>query len=296
MELIFLGTSCMQPTKQRNHPGVLLLYKGEGILFDCGEGTQRQLRCAGIKPSVITKILITHWHGDHVLGLPGLMQTLGASGYSGKLQIYGPKGTAKNVETLRRLFAGKDTIDYVAQDVASGEIVKADEYSISAEALKHTIPCVGFAFSEHEKRKIVMARVKQLKIPQGPLLGKLQRGEKITHLGKVIRPDDVSSISPGRKIAYATDTRPCSGVVKLGKHADILILESTYSSELAEKAREHSHMTAKEAAQLANEAQAKKLYLVHFSPRYKNAQVLEEDARDIFDNTQAAEDFLRVKL
>ncbi|HLC19912.1 MAG TPA: ribonuclease Z [Candidatus Nanoarchaeia archaeon] len=296
MELIFLGTSCMQPTKQRNHPGVLLLYKGEGILFDCGEGTQRQLRCAGVKPPIITKILLSHWHGDHVLGLPGLMQTLGASGYSGTLHIYGPKGTTKNVDILRKLFAGKDTIDYVAHDVVSGEIVKTDDYIICAEQLKHTIPCIGFAFVETEKRKIIMAKIKQLKIPDGPLIGKLQRGEKISHLGKTIHPDDVSSVTQGRRIAYATDTRPCSNVVKLGKHADVLILESTYASDLADKAQEHSHMTAKEAAQLANDAQAKKLYLVHFSPRYKNAQVLEEDARDVFDNTEAAEDLMHVKL
>src|SRR3989344_7740762 len=296
MELIFLGTSCMQPTKQRNHPGVLLIYKGEGLLFDCGEGIQRQLRCAGIKPTVITKIFITHWHGDHVLGLPGLIQTLGASEYAGTLHVYGPEGTKKNLEMLKKIFAGKDTVSCEVHDVARGEIVHVDDYSVHAEELKHTITCLGYAFVETDKRKMLMGKVKQLKIPEGPLLGKLQRGESIMHNGKKVSPQDVSTLVTGRRIAYATDTRPCSAIVKLAQHADILILESTYASDLADKAKEHSHLTAKEAAQLANDAQAKKLYLMHFSPRYKNGQQLEEDARDIFDNTEAAEDFMKVKL
>jgi len=294
MEIVFLGTSAMQPTKERNHPGIFLQYKGQGILFDCGEGIQRQLRIAGIKLTSITKIFITHWHGDHVLGLPGLIQSMGASEYTGTLQIYGPRGTRKNLETLNGLFAGKEVVDYVAHDVERGTIVDEDDYSVEAEEMKHGTPCLGYAFVEKDSRRILMDKVKKLKITEGPIIGQLQHGEKVKVNGKVISPDDVSVIVPGRKVAYATDTRPCNGLLKLAKHADVLLLESTYKSDMLDKAKEHMHMTAKEAAQVANQAEVKKLYLVHFSQRYKNVQELEEDARDIFDNTEAAEDFMRV--
>jgi ribonuclease Z len=295
MEIIFLGTSCMYPTKTRNHPGVLVLYKGEGLLFDCGEGIQRQLKVAGIKPTVVTKIFISHWHGDHVLGLPGLVQTASSIEGTQPIQVYGPHGTKKNVAALKKIF-GNDSVNCDAHDVKKGRIVNERGYVIETAEMKHTAPCVGYVFIEKDRRKMNLRKVKKMMIPTGPLLGKLQRGEKIKHNGKTIKPDEVSVVVPGRRIAYATDTRPCNGIIRLGKDADVLILESTYKSDLADKAKEYKHLTAKEAASLANEARAKRLFLLHFSPRYKNGQELEEDARDIFDNTEAAEDFMRIKL
>ena len=298
MEIIFLGTSCMQPTKERNHPGILITYKGEGLLFDCGEGIQRQLRCAGIKPTIITKIFITHWHGDHVLGLPGLLQTLSASERSewSRIDIYGPRGTKKYMDLSLLAFATKELLPLEVHEVKKGVILKTEEYSISAEELVHSAPCVGFAFVEHDKRKVNMREVKKLKLPEGPLLGALQRGETVMHNGKKVRPEDVTETIKGRKIAYATDTRPCDGILRLGKEADVLILESTYLSDLQDKAKEYLHMTAAEAALLANQAQAKKLVLTHFSPRYKKVQDIEEEARGIFDNSIVAHDFMKIGL
>lgn len=288
----------MQPTKERNHPGVLLLYKGEGLLFDCGEGIQRQLRCAGIKPNIVKKIFITHWHGDHVLGLPGLLQTISAAERKeeGKLELYGPKGTKKYVAMMLQAFASKDVLPLEVHEVGKGVAFHGEEYSILSEELSHSTPCVGFAFVENDKRKVNMNDVKRLKIPEGPLLGALQRGEKIQLNGKTIRPDDITTLIKGRRITYATDTRPCDGILRLARNADVLILESTYMSDFQDKAKEYMHMTASEAALLANQSGAKRLVLTHFSPRYKNIKDLEEEARDVFDNSVVAEDFMRIEL
>jgi len=296
MELVFLGTSCMKPTKERNHPGMLLLHKGQGILFDCGEGIQRQLQVAGIRPTVIRKILISHWHGDHVLGLPGLLQTLSASGYEGTLEVYGPKGTKKFIDYMGKAFASKDMLDFKVIEVKPGLICDEKEFVLESDDLVHSAPCVGYSFIEKDRRKVKLREVKKLGIPVGPILGKLQNGETVSYKGKKIKPDDVTDVVKGRKIAYVTDTRPCDGALSLAKDADILVMEATYKSGMEEKAKEYFHVTAKEAALVANQANVKQLILTHFSTRYKNPLELEEDARDVFDNTRAAEDFMRVKL
>jgi len=296
MEIIFLGTACMQPTKKRNHPGILLLYKGDGLLFDCGEGIQRQLKIAGIRPTKITKIFLTHWDGDHFFGLPGLLQTMQAAGYDHTLELYGPKGTREMFELLKKLMGRKFLLEVKVSEVKKGTIVQEEDYEIHADELKHTSPCVGFAFAERNKRKMLMSVLKKLGVPEGPLVGKLQEGKKIIHQGREVAPDQVSKVIPGRKIVYATDTRPCAGLLRLAEGADILILESTFKSDLEEKAKEFMHLTAREAGQIANEAHVKKLFLTHFSQRYKDVSELEEDARDVFDNTQAAEDFMKIKI
>lgn len=296
MELVFLGTSGMQPTKERNHPGLLLTYEGEGLLFDCGEGIQRQLRVAEIKPTIIRKIFISHWHGDHVLGLPGLLQTLSASGYEGKIDLYGPKGTKKFMGAMHEAFASKDLIDVVIHEVMKGMICDGADYMVIADELHHSAPCVGYAFCEKNKRKIVMARARKFGLSAGPLIGKLQGGEEITHKGVLIRPDDVSTVVRGRKIAYVTDTRPCSGAVRLAYRADILVIESTYRTDMKEKAEEYLHLTAEEAALIANQAEVKQLILTHFSMRYKDSSEIEDDARVVFDRCRVAYDLMRVRL
>ncbi|MBN2112208.1 MBL fold metallo-hydrolase, partial [Candidatus Woesearchaeota archaeon] len=139
MEIVFLGTSCMVPTKERNHSAFFLSYKAEGILFDCGEGTQRQLKIAGIKPQKVTKILLTHWHGDHVLGLPGLIQTLGASEYSKTLEIYGPKGTSKHIKAMFEAFVFDKPFEMKVKEVAGGKFFENADFILEAKPLKHGI-------------------------------------------------------------------------------------------------------------------------------------------------------------
>ncbi|MFC1801727.1 ribonuclease Z [Nanoarchaeota archaeon] len=296
MQIQFLGTGCMMPTKTRNLAGVLLSFKSENILFDCGEGTQRQLKIAGVKPSRITKILISHWHGDHVLGLPGLLQTFSASEYSGVLEIYGPKGSKKFFENMMKGFAVKEIVEYKLIEVGEGKFFENNDFYLEALPMKHSAPCLGFSFVEKDRRRIEIKKAKKLGLDEGVLLGKLQNGKTITVKGKKIKPNDVSYVVEGKKVVYITDTEPCGNAVKLARGADLLVMESTYSSDLQAKADEYGHLTAKDTGMIANRAGVKKLVLTHFSQRYKNAKVLEEDARQVFDNTEAAEDFMKIKL
>ena len=296
MQLTFLGTSSMVPTKERNQIAVFLSYGAEGILFDCGEGTQRQFKIAGISLQKVTKILLSHWHGDHVLGLPGLMQTLSSTDYNGTLEIYGPSGTKKRMEKMFEAFVFDKKLDFKVEEIKSGKFFENNDFEIESYELEHGIETLGFKFMEKDKRKVDMKKIKKLGIPEGPLIGKLQQGHSIEHNGKKINPEDVTDIEQGKKIAYVTDTILCKGCYETAQDADILICEATYASKLIDKSEAYGHMTAKQAGQLANKANAKQLILIHFSARYKNTQELEEDARNVFDNVICAKDFMSIDL
>ena len=296
MQLTFLGTSSMVPTKERNQTAVFLSYDTGGILFDCGEGTQRQFKIAGIPLSKVTKILLSHWHGDHVLGLPGLMQTLSSTDYTGTLEIYGPVGTKKRIEKMFEAFVFDKKLDFKVEEVKSGKFFENEDFILESYPLEHGIETLGFKFIEKDKRKVDMKKIKKLGIPEGPLIGKLQQGNSIEHSGKKINPDDVTYLESGKKVAYVTDTVLCAGCYKTAEDADLLICEATYSSKLSDKGEEYGHMTAKQAGQLANKANAKQLVLIHFSARYKNTQELEEDARNVFDNVICAKDFMKIDI
>ena len=296
MQITFLGTSSMVPTKERNQIAVFLSYGSEGILFDCGEGTQRQFKIAGISLTKVTKILISHWHGDHVLGLPGLMQTLSSLDYNGTLEIYGPEGTKKRIEKMSEAFVFDKRLDFKVNEVKKGIFFENNDFELEAYSLEHGIEIVGYSFIEKDKRKIDMKKVKKFGIPEGPLIGKLQQGKSIEHNNKKINADDVTYIEKGKKLSFITDTVLCDNCYKLAEGADLLICEATYSSKLTDKSEDYGHMTAKHAAQIANKANVKQLVLIHFSARYKNTQELEEDARDVFDNVICAKDFMKIEL
>lgn len=296
MQITFLGTSSMVPTKERNQIAVFLSYGTEGILFDCGEGTQRQFKIAGISLTKTTKILISHWHGDHVLGLPGLIQTLSSMDYAGRLEIYGPVGTKKRMEKMFEAFVFDKRLDFAVKEIKNGIFFESNEFQIEAYPLEHGIETLGYRFVEKDRRKVDMKKARKLGIPEGPLLGRLQQGKTIELNGKKIEPDDATYIENGKKIAYITDTVLCDNCYRIAEDADLLICEATYSSKLVGKSEEYGHMTAKQAAQAANKANAKQLVLIHFSARYKNTQELEEDARDLFDNVICANDFMKIEL
>ncbi|MBI4440262.1 ribonuclease Z [Candidatus Woesearchaeota archaeon] len=296
MEIIFLGTSSMVPTKERNHSSLLIIHEGDGTLVDCGEGTQRQLKIAGIKPSVISRILISHWHGDHVFGLPGLISTLSATDYNRPLEIYGPKDTPKRLELMEKAFVFDRKIELRIKEVEKGIIVDAERFYIETLPLEHNISCLGYNFIEKDRRRINLKEAKKIGIPEGPLLGRLQDGKEIEFRGKRVKPDDITTIVRGKKITVIADTIPTANATILAQDADVLICESTYASDMEDKAELHSHMTAKQAAQIANVANVKKLFLTHFSARYTSPNILEEDAKDIFSNTEAAHDFKRIRL
>ena len=217
MQITFLGTSSMVPTKDRNHSAVFLSYGTEGILFDCGEGTQRQFKIAGISLTKTTKILLTHWHGDHVLGLPGLMQTLSSLEYNQKLNIYGPKDTKKRIESMFEAFIFDKKLDFEVHEVREGKFFENEDFVLEAYQLEHGIEILGFKFVEKDKRKVDMKKAKKLGLEEGPSIGKLQSGHSIEHNGKKIMPDDVSYTEKGKVVAYVTDTLLCEGCYKTAK-------------------------------------------------------------------------------
>ena len=295
MEIVFLGTSSMVPTKERNQSGVFLRYGTHGLLFDCGEGIQRQFKVAGLKITSVTKVIITHWHGDHVLGLPGLVQTLSAVDSQKSLEIYGPKGTKERIEHLFKAFVFDKDIDLKVVEVSEGKFFDSGEFTLEALPMEHGIETLGYSFVEKDRRRVIQKKLDALKI-SGPLVGRLQIGETISIGGKTIRPEDVSVIEKGKKIAYITDTKLNENCFTLAHGADILICESTYGSKLEGKGEEYNHMTASHAAQIASRAGVGRLYLTHFSARYKDISELEEEARESFPETVAASDFLKIKV
>ncbi|MEM3449964.1 MAG: ribonuclease Z [Candidatus Woesearchaeota archaeon] len=295
-EITFLGTSSMVPTRDRNHSAFFLSFKEEGILFDCGEGTQRQLKIAGINPNRITKILISHWHGDHTLGIPGLLQTMAANNYEKKLRIFGPPGTKKNIKMLFSIFDFINKIDVEVTDIRKIKFYESEDYILEAHPLEHRIPCLGFRFVERDVRKVDVERAKKLGIPEGPLLGKLQAGKSIILNGKKILPSQVTHIRKGRILGYISDTGLCDNCLKIAENADILISEATFESRLDEKAYEYTHLTAKDSATIAASAGSKKLILTHFSQRYADITPILEEAKLYFPNSSCAHDFMKVQF
>ena len=287
----------MAPTKDRNHSGMLLTYLGENILFDCGEGIQRQLKIADISIPKITRILISHWHGDHVLGLPGLMQTMSSTDYHGTLKIYGPKGTKKNIDDLHKVFVTDKMIDFEVHEIKDGQkIIDTQNFEINAYSLDHGIECFGFKVIEKDKRKINTSYLSKIGVPEGPIMGKLQIGQDVEYKGKKIKADDATTLVSGRILGIINDTAFSSNCIKIAENCDVLISEAAYDSSLEDKAEEYKHMTAKQAALLASQNNVKKLILTHYSQRYKNTDIILDDAKQVFQNTLAAHDFMKVKM
>ena len=290
----------MIPTKERNNSGIFISCGTEGILVDCGENIQRQLMIKGISLSKVTKILITHWHGDHVLGIFGLIQSLGSYKHGAKLEIYGPKGTKERIKVGLKIFPSQAQKDIIlsVHDILKGKenIIETPDFIINALPLTHTIPIFGYTLIERDKRRIKILQIKKLGIPDGPLLGKLQKGEDITWKNKIVKSDKLTSLIKGKKLAFVLDTGLTQNCYNLAKDADLLICESTLDSSLAEKAEARFHLTSKQAALIAKNSNVKKLILTHFSPRYKDVKILEKEAKTIFKNTIAAKDFMTIEI
>jgi len=277
LKLIFLGTSEATPSAKRNQTAIWLNYKNETLLIDCGEGVQRQLKIAGLSPCKLTRILITHWHGDHVLGLPGLIQTLALNNYSKQLHLYGPKGTTKFFSRLMSLFEPIKPLQVKINEIKqNGKILETPDFAIYAYYLKHSAPCLGYVFKEKTRRKILIEKIKKLGIPEGPLIGKLQRGKSIRFKGKLIKPNQVSYQIKGRHIGFILDTLPCKTCLLIAKDADLLITECTFSRQHADLAKERYHLSTQDLASILVKARPKKVYLLHVSQRYLNKETLIE--------------------
>ncbi len=295
MKITFLGTSAMVPTKERNHPSILINYDRENILIDCGENTQRQLKFINFSPNKITKLLISHWHGDHILGIPGLIQTLGANNYEKTLEIYGPKNSKNFMKKIINSFLLENKIKYKVHEV-NGKFFENENFYLEATYLNHSAPCLSFSLIEKPKRKMNLTYLKKFKLTKHPLLGELQKGKDIIYLNKKIKVKDATFIVKGKKITYLSDTLFHPSCIKAAKNSDLLISEATFANDFKEKAKEYSHLTAEQAAQIAKKAKAKQLILTHFSQRYKTTEELEKEAKKIFKNTIAAKDFTTINL
>lgn len=301
MKLVFLGTSGMVPTKERNVQSIYLEYKGEGILLDCGEGTQRQMQVANVNAQKITKVLISHWHGDHVSGLVGLIQTVG--NFSGEqiktIQLYGPVGTKKYFDNLMNSCIFEVRVNVEITELNPKELetfYENDEYQLKAIALDHSVPCIGYRFERKEKRNIQLKKLEELNVPQGPHLKELQSGNDIEYEGKTIKAKDVTTLEEPHAISFIFDTKLCDACYDLADGVDVLVSEAVYKHELLNKAEEYKHMTAHQGAQLASECGVKELILTHFSIRYKDVSELELEAKDLFENTRCAFDMMKIDL
>ena len=295
MEIVFLGTTAMVPTKSRNHTSILLKYENRNILFDCGEGTQRQFRFASLKPSKLDYIFITHWHGDHVLGLPGLLQTLSANGYKKTLKIFGPVGTKRFVKSMLNAFIFYFDFNIEVYDLKNLDVFEDDRFYIKAYKLDHTTDTLGYRFVEKDKWKIDLNKAKEYGVEKENL-GKIQKGLSVRIKNRLIKPEMICKKIKGKIISFIFDTKECKNAYELAKDSDIAIIEATFDNELLEKAIERKHLTAEQAGLIAKKSNSKKLIITHFSQRYKNIRKLLNQTKRVFKNTIAAKDFMRIRL
>ena len=290
INITFLGTSDSVPSAVRNHPAVLLTYLEENILIDCGEGTQRQFRKAKRNPCKITRILITHWHADHVLGIPGLLKTLALSGYNKTLFIYGPKGTRELMKNLLNLFGIREKYPLIVKEV-SGKFFENENFSIEAENMTHGIPCNAYKFTLKGKIRIDKKKLNEIKIPNGPNLRKLKEGKNIYHEGKKYSAKNLTSREEDRIISFVLDTSFNKNIIPFVKNSDILICESTFMPELKTKAKEYLHLTVSQTAEIAKKARVRKLFLTHISQRFsKDLKKVLEEAKKIFKESYLPRD------
>jgi ribonuclease Z len=298
INIIFLGTAASIPSETRNTTSILLNYKDENILIDCGEGTQRQIRKAKLNPCNINKILITHWHGDHIFGLPGLFQTLALSGYNKKMDIFGPKKTKEFMKNFINIFIPVFKFKAEVNEIQKpGIFFENKDFYIASESMEHGIPTNTYSFVIKDKIRIDKNKLKKSKLPKGKHLSELQKGKDIIYEGKKYKAKDLTYIEKGKKISIVLDTVYNNKIEKFVKDSDILICESSFSKDLTEKAKEHMHLTSEQAGQIAKKAKVKKLILTHISQRYENnPKELLYDAKKHFKNVLVVKDFDKIEV
>lgn len=295
IKLTFLGTSDAIPSAERNHTSILLNYKDENILIDCGEGTQRQFRKAKLNPNKITRILITHWHGDHVLGIPGILQTLSFSEYKKTLYIYGPRGTKEFMKNVLKTFAFHENFKISVEEVENRFFETGDFY-LEAEKMSHGIPCNAYAFVKKGNLRIDKKKLAKIKI-QGPILKKLKEGKDIIYNGKKYKAKDLTYSEEGKKISFVFDTSFNERIVPFVKNSDLLTCESTFGEELEDRAEEYNHLTSKQTAEIAKKSNSKKLVLTHISQRYsRNPKKILDAAKKIFKNSVLVKDLDEIEI
>lgn len=299
LSILFLGTGGSWPSIKRNVTSIAVKRGSEIILFDCGEGTQRQFQKSKLSYMQISKIFITHFHGDHFLGIPGLIQTMQLNDREIPLHIYGPKGMIKLTDQLLSLGYFKPNYEIISHELNENDVIDFGEYYIKTLKVKHGVPTLAYALEEKMRPgKFNKPKALKLGIPEGPLFSKLQHGQTILlKNGEKITPDMVlGPARKGRKIVISGDTKPIDEMIDFSKNADILIHEATFDSELKEISGEYGHSTALQAAEIAKKADVEKLFLVHISPRYLDNKVLENEARKVFKNSFVPNDLQETEI
>jgi ribonuclease Z len=292
LDLVFLGTSASAPTPDRAPAALLVRRGGERLLFDCAEGTQRQLMRSTVGLPDLDEIFISHFHADHYLGLPGLLKTFALRQREVPVTVYGPPGLRGLFGDLRRIF-GRLTYEVEVIELRAGEALERDGYRILVFPVHHGVSAVGYALVEEPRPGFFdVEAADALGVPAGPERGALQRGESITLVdGSVVTPDEVlGEARPGRRIVLPGDTAPTEAVCVMAEGADLLVHEATFSEEERERAAETLHSTALQAAELARDAQVRVLALTHLSPRYFGPELARE-AREVFPATIVPRDF-----
>ena len=300
LSLRFLGTSASRPTVERGVSSIAVVREGETFLFDCGEGTQRQMMRYGVAFS-LRDIFFSHMHVDHILGVIGLMRTMALQGREETLRIFGPPGSTKVLRRAETIGADRVGFPVEYRELTPGESIRRNGYEIVAFAADHVrTPALGFALVEALRLgRFNPDRAREMGVPEGPMWGRLHRGMRVTlEDGREIDPADlVGPTRPGRKLVITGDTRPCDATAEASTGADLLVHEATFAEEEASRASETGHSTAREAAQIAVRAGVRRLVLTHVSARYsRDVSDLEREARAIFPVTQVARDGTEIDI
>jgi ribonuclease Z len=299
LSITFLGTGASIPTIDRNVAGLAVQREGETILFDCGEGSQRQMMRYGVGFN-FREIFFTHYHADHILGVTGLLRTMGLQDRTAPVVLYGPKGAQRVLGTAITLGVERNKFPVEILEIKPGDRLARDEYDIVVFATEHRPDTVGFALVEHPRLgRFNPERARELGIPEGPLWGQLHRGKPVTLPdGRTVGPGElVGSPRPGRSLVYTGDTRPHLSVIEASRNTDLLVHEATFGGDELERARETGHSTAAEAARVALEAGARRLVLTHISSRYnRDASELLAEAKAVFPETVIARDGMTVDV
>lgn len=297
-ELVVLGTASQAPTRHRNHNGYLLRWDAEGLLFDPGEGTQRQLLLAGLASSTITRICVTHFHGDHCLGLPGVLQRLSLDQVAHPVGVWYPAAGQEFFDRLRRCALYNDTVDVRAHPVHDGGVVDPgpEPFALVAARLDHRTETLGWRIVEPDGRRMLPERLEAAGIA-GPDVGRLQReGSLASPDGRVVTLEEMSEPRPGQIFAFVMDTRLCDAAFALADGADLVVCESTFLARDADLAADYGHLTAAQAARVAAESGARRLVLTHFSQRYPDDAEFAAEAGEIFPDVVVARDLDRVPV
>ncbi|MDD3398013.1 MAG: ribonuclease Z [Candidatus Methanomethylophilaceae archaeon] len=298
LEVVFLGTGASVPTRDRSLPCTAVRRGSDITLFDCGEGSQRQLMCSGLSFMKVERILVSHLHGDHILGIPGLLQTMSLSGRSRPLLLAGPIGLEKSVQEMLSICNGELVFPLEILEMQDGDMIEAPGLTICALRSLHNMESLSFVYRELARPgKLDRRRLVELGVPEGPIYSRLQKGESVLWQGKSLEPSEyLGPERPGRSIAYSGDSLPNESLVIQSKGVDLLIHEATFAENERHMAEAHYHSTSAQAAQMALKSEARSLALTHISSRYKDPSLLLKEAQEIFSNTHLANDFLSIKL